>query len=66
MTDSVIETVTIANDEAGARLDRVLAGHIATLSRSHLKTLILRGHVTLRGARSAIRRQPSNRAKSSR
>jgi 23S rRNA pseudouridine1911/1915/1917 synthase len=49
MTDSVIETVTIANDEAGARLDRVLAGHIATLSRSHLKTLILRGHVTLAG-----------------
>ncbi|MGC2155196.1 MAG: S4 domain-containing protein, partial [Pseudolabrys sp.] len=49
MTDSVIETVTIANDEAGARLDRVLAGHIATLSRSHLKTLIRRGHVTLAG-----------------
>jgi 23S rRNA pseudouridine1911/1915/1917 synthase len=44
-----METVTIANDEAGARLDRVLAGHIATLSRSHLKTLILRGHVTLAG-----------------
>src|SRR5689334_4430196 len=49
MTDSVIETVTIANDEAGSRLDRVLAAHIATLSRSHLKTLILAGHVTLAG-----------------
>ena len=49
MTDSVIETVTIANDEAGSRLDRVLAAHIATLSRSHLKTLILGGHVTLAG-----------------
>src|SRR6476661_9407187 len=49
MTDSVVETVTIANDEAGSRLDRVLAAHIATLSRSHLKTLILAGHVTLAG-----------------
>ena len=29
MTDSVTETVTIANDETGARLDRVLAAHIA-------------------------------------
>ena len=49
MTDSVIETVTIAHDEAGSRLDRVLAAHIATLSRSHLKTLILGGHVALAG-----------------
>src|SRR5262249_31203751 len=49
MTDSVIETVTIAPDEAGSRLDRVLAAHIATLSRSHLKTLILGGHVALAG-----------------
>src|SRR6476660_9131584 len=49
MTDSVIETVTIANDEAGSRLDRVLAAHITTLSRSHLKTLILVGHVTIAG-----------------
>src|SRR5215467_4216553 len=49
MTDSVIETVTIAHDEAGSRLDRVLAAHIATLSRSHLKTLILGGHVMLAG-----------------
>jgi len=49
MSDSVTETVTIANDEAGSRLDRVLAAHIATLSRSHLKTLILAGHVTLAG-----------------
>src|SRR6516162_5946934 len=49
MTDSVVETVTIANDEAGWRLDRVLAAHIAKLSRSHLKTLILGGHVMLAG-----------------
>src|SRR6516165_3131232 len=49
MTDSVVETVTIANDEAGWRLDRVLAAHIAKLSRPHLKTLILGGHVMLAG-----------------
>src|SRR5215467_5967659 len=49
MTDSVVETVTIANDEAGWRLDRVLAAHIAKLSRSHLKTLILGGHVMIAG-----------------
>src|SRR5262249_21734108 len=49
MPDSVIETVTIAPDEAGSRLDRVLAAHIATLSRSHLKTLTLGGHVALAG-----------------
>ena len=49
MTDSVIETVTIAKDEAGSRLDRVLAAHVARVSRSHLKTLILGGHVTIAG-----------------
>ena len=41
MTDKVTETVTIAAEDVGLRLDRVLATHIATLSRSHLKTLIL-------------------------
>jgi len=45
MADSVIETVTIAAHEAGLRLDRVLAAHIATLSRSRLKSLILAGQV---------------------
>ena len=47
MTDKVTETVTISAEEAGSRLDRVLATHIATMSRSHLKTLILAGQVTI-------------------
>jgi 23S rRNA pseudouridine1911/1915/1917 synthase len=45
MADNVTETVTIAAHEAGLRLDRVLAAHIATLSRSRLKSLILAGQV---------------------
>jgi len=47
MTDKVTETVTIAAEEAGLRLDRVLAAHIATISRSRLKALILAGQVTI-------------------
>ena len=47
MTDTVTETVTIAAEEAGLRLDRVLAAHIATMSRSRLKTLILAGQVKI-------------------
>jgi 23S rRNA pseudouridine1911/1915/1917 synthase len=47
MTDSVTETVTIAAADAGLRLDRVLAAHIANMSRSHLKTLILAGQVRI-------------------
>src|SRR6478735_6495692 len=47
MSDKVTETVTIAAEDVGLRLDRVLATHIATLSRSHLKTLILAGQVTI-------------------
>ena len=45
MVDSVTETVTITADEAGSRLDRVLAAHIATLSRSRIKSLIVNGQV---------------------
>jgi 23S rRNA pseudouridine1911/1915/1917 synthase len=45
MPDSVTETLTITAHEAGSRLDRVLATHIATLSRSRLKSLILAGQV---------------------
>ena len=45
MTDS-IETVTIADEEAGGRIDRVLAARIPSLSRSRLKALILGGQVT--------------------
>src|SRR5580700_10070542 len=40
-------TITVADDETGERLDRVLARHVAELSRSRLKTLIENGAVTL-------------------
>src|SRR5450432_4108293 len=42
--------VTVAGDEGSARLDRVLAVHLAQLSRSRLKALILAGSVTLKNA----------------
>src|SRR4249920_1217656 len=47
MTDKVTETITITDDHAGLRLDRALAAHIATVSRSRLKALILAGHVKI-------------------
>ena len=47
MTDSATETVTIDPEDAGQRLDRVLAARIPTLSRSRLKALILDGQVTV-------------------
>jgi len=47
MTDKAIETITIAAEDAGLRLDRALAARITTLSRSHLKTLILAGQVRI-------------------
>src|SRR5580658_1696020 len=40
-------TVTVADDETGERLDRVLARHVAELSRSRLKVLIENGAVAL-------------------
>src|SRR5277367_646277 len=43
-----VETV-IAAAQAGERLDRTLAAHLAELSRSRLKALILAGHVTISG-----------------
>src|SRR5215510_9377886 len=49
MLDDATETVTIGSDEAGLRLDRVLAAHLAQLSRSRLKALIIAGHVTIAG-----------------
>src|SRR6185436_17758287 len=49
MRDDSTETVTIGADEAGLRLDRVLAAHLAQLSRSRLKALIVAGHVTIAG-----------------
>lgn len=47
MKDSAIETITIAAEEAGERLDRVLAARLRALSRSRLKALILSGKVTV-------------------
>ena len=49
MPDSATETVTISAEEAGERLDRVLAPRIPALSRSRLKALILDGRVTAAG-----------------
>ena len=42
-----VETVTVSADEAGQRVDRVLAARIPSLSRSRLKALILDGQVTI-------------------
>src|SRR5262249_32762151 len=44
------EKLLIAADEAGERLDRVLAARVAELSRSRHKALILAGHVAIDGA----------------
>jgi 23S rRNA pseudouridine1911/1915/1917 synthase len=43
------EQITVAEAEAGERLDRILAAHLATLSRSRLKKLIETGQVSLDG-----------------
>ena len=47
LTKERSEEVVIAADEAGERLDRVLAVRIEGLSRSRLKTLILGGQVAI-------------------
>jgi 23S rRNA pseudouridine1911/1915/1917 synthase len=60
-TPDTQRTVTVADDEAGERLDRVLARHVAELSRSRLKVLIENGAVTL-DARTI--RDPSHRVNS--
>jgi 23S rRNA pseudouridine1911/1915/1917 synthase len=49
MTEATSETVTIAANEHGQRLDRVLAARLPSLSRSRLKILILDGQVTAAG-----------------
>jgi 23S rRNA pseudouridine1911/1915/1917 synthase len=41
--------LTVAGEDAGIRLDRVLAARIADLSRSRLKALVLAGRVTIGG-----------------
>jgi 23S rRNA pseudouridine1911/1915/1917 synthase len=52
------EELVIAADEAGERLDRVLAARVAELSRSRHKELILAGRVAIDGATI---RDPSHR-----
>ncbi len=47
MTAETVETVEIAAEEQGRRLDRVLAARIPALSRSRLKALILDGQVAV-------------------
>jgi 23S rRNA pseudouridine1911/1915/1917 synthase len=44
-----VETVVVADDQAGERLDRVLAMHLAALSRTRLKALVLAGRVAIGG-----------------
>ena len=48
-TNAATESVTIQPEEAGGRLDRVLAARIPALSRSRLKALILDGQVAIDG-----------------
>jgi 23S rRNA pseudouridine1911/1915/1917 synthase len=61
MSDAQTEQLTIAAEDDGARLDRVLAAHIPALSRSRLKALILAGEVAIDGRTI---RDPSERVKS--
>jgi len=53
MTDGASETIKIAAEEQGLRLDRVLSARIPALSRSRLKALILDGQVKVQGAIAA-------------
>jgi len=48
-TESSVETVVVADDQAGARLDRMLAMQLAALSRTRLKALVLAGRVAIGG-----------------
>lgn len=50
--------VVIDETDAGARLDRVLAGHLAGLSRTRIKALILSGAVSAGGATISEPRYP--------
>ncbi|MEZ5856581.1 MAG: RluA family pseudouridine synthase [Hyphomicrobiaceae bacterium] len=49
MTDLQSLTVHVSEDQAGARLDRILAACIVDLSRSRLQALIKSGAVTVEG-----------------
>src|SRR5260370_15475953 len=43
------KSIQVVDDEAGGRLDRVLAAHVAELSRTRLKALIEAGLVAVDG-----------------
>ena len=49
-----IESVEIGADEAGGRLDRVLAARVTALSRTRIKALVLR-HFGISAAKSGPR-----------
>src|SRR5579872_1719107 len=55
------KSIRVADHDSGGRLDRVLAAHVAELSRSRLKTLIEAGAVALDGRTI---RDPSHRVNS--
>src|SRR5690348_6885101 len=46
---STLKSIHLAGDDAGGRLDRVLATHIVELSRTRLKALIEAGAVAIDG-----------------
>jgi len=50
MSDDRSAQVVVAAEDAGERLDRVLAARVAELSRSRHKALILAGRVAIDGA----------------
>src|SRR5262245_66082452 len=58
--DAAQHLVTAGPDQAGERLDRLLAGTLPDLSRSRLKNLIIEGCVRLG---EATLRDPSHRVK---
>ncbi len=49
MTPNETETIVIAAEADGSRLDRALAAQVPSLSRSRLKALILSGQVAVEG-----------------
>jgi 23S rRNA pseudouridine1911/1915/1917 synthase len=49
MSDANVQAMTVAPEQAGGRLDRVLAAGLKDLSRSRLKALILAGRVAVEG-----------------
>jgi len=58
--DGHVETISVSAEEAGNRLDRVLAARVAELSRSRLKALIEGGQVSVAGR---VVRDPSYHVK---